>query len=55
MPNPSKEVVRHWQQERNKERKTPPDTKQIRREMGWDLIEAERLEQEREAMRSVMK
>lgn len=48
---PTKEQVRHWQQERNRERKTPPDPKQIRKELGWDLIEAEREELERSVIR----
>jgi hypothetical protein len=39
---PPKEVIRKWQEERIKEHKPIPDMKQIRRELGWDLIEAER-------------
>lgn len=42
---PTKEQVRHWTQDRIKEHKPPPDPKQIRRELGWDLIEQERKDQ----------
>lgn len=42
MSHPSKEQVRQWMSERSKERKPPPDRKQIRKELGWELIEAER-------------
>lgn len=39
---PSKQDVRDWQQRRVKEHKPPPDAKTIRREIGWDLIDAQR-------------
>lgn len=45
MTQPSKQQVRDWQQERIKAHKPPPDPKQIRRELGWELIEAERKDQ----------
>jgi hypothetical protein len=35
---PSKESVRQWMQTRLAERLPPPDLKQIRRELGWELI-----------------
>lgn len=35
---PSKESVRQWMQTRRAERLPPPDLKQIRRELGWDLV-----------------
>ena len=44
---PSKQDVRDWQQGRIKERKPPPDAKTIRRQLGWDITEAEREEQAR--------
>jgi hypothetical protein len=47
---PTKEQVRQWIQERSKDRRALPDLKQIRRELGWGLIEAERAEQERGAI-----
>jgi hypothetical protein len=34
---PTKEQVRHWQQERQKEHKPPPDPKTIREQLGWNL------------------
>jgi hypothetical protein len=48
---PTKEQVRHWMNERSKERRPPPDANQIRRELGWNLIGAEREEQERSAIK----
>jgi hypothetical protein len=45
MSQPTKEQIRHWSQERIKQSAPPPDPKQIRRELGWDLIEAERNQQ----------
>jgi hypothetical protein len=38
----SKEKVREYMERRKTERKPPPDPKQIRRELGWELIEQER-------------
>ncbi len=34
---PSKESVRAWLQQEILQRRPPPDPKQIRRELGWDL------------------
>jgi hypothetical protein len=42
---PTKEQVRHWMQERAKEHKPLPDPKQMRRELGIDLIEQARKDQ----------
>lgn len=39
---PSKENVRHWLQAEVEQRRPPPDPKQIRRELGWDLVRLER-------------
>lgn len=47
MPQPSKEQVRQWQQDRIKSHKPPPDPKQVRRELGWELLDAERNKQRR--------
>lgn len=44
---PTKEQVRHWMQDRQVEHKPPPDPKVIRRELGWDLMGAERNKQRR--------
>ena len=37
---PSKEAVRHWLRTQIEARRPPPDPKQIRRELGWELIRA---------------
>lgn len=42
---PTKQQVRQYMEGRQREHKPPPDPKQIRRELGWDLIEAERNDQ----------
>lgn len=34
---PTKEQVRYWQQDRNKERKPLPSPEEIRRQLGWHL------------------
>jgi hypothetical protein len=39
---PSKEVVRRWLRAELEQRRPPPDPKQIRRELGWDLVKMER-------------
>lgn len=36
---PSKEHVREWLRERQEEHTPPPDAAQIRRELGWRLVE----------------
>ena len=40
--NPTKEQVRNFLQHRIAEHSPPPSMKDIRRELGWDLIEADR-------------
>jgi len=44
MPNtvPTKETVRHWMEHRHAEHKPPPDQKDIRRKLGWELLKAHR-------------
>jgi hypothetical protein len=42
MSQPSKEQVKRWIEDRAKERKPLPSRKEIRRQLGWDLIEAAR-------------
>ena len=42
---PSKQVVRQYMEGRQREHKPPPDQKEIRRQLGWDLIELERTDQ----------
>jgi hypothetical protein len=41
---PSQEQVRNWMQQRQADRSPPPTPEQIRRQLGWQLIEAERRE-----------
>jgi hypothetical protein len=40
---PSKEMVRDWLKREVAQHRPPPDPKQIRRELGWDLLEAQRI------------
>lgn len=35
---PSKEKVRHWLQQQVKSKEPPPSNKEIRRQLGWQLI-----------------
>ncbi len=35
---PSKESVRQWLRAEILQRRPPPDPKQIRRELGWELV-----------------
>lgn len=39
---PSKDQARHWIDQRTKNRRPLPDQKELRRQLGMDLIEAER-------------
>ncbi len=39
---PSKEAIREWLRKEIQQRRPPPDLKQIRRELGWELIEMRR-------------
>ena len=39
---PSKEDVRDWLKRELAEQRPPPDVKQIRRELGWDLLQTRR-------------
>jgi hypothetical protein len=39
---PSNQQVRSWMQQRQAERKPPPSPDEIRRELGWQMVEAER-------------
>lgn len=38
---PSNQQVREWMQRRQVDRTPPPTPEQIRRELGWGLVEAE--------------
>lgn len=42
MSNPTKLQVRQWLQERQVQRTAPPSPEEIRRVLGWDLVQAER-------------
>lgn len=39
---PSKESVRKWLRAQIEARRPPPDAKQIRRELGWELVKVPR-------------
>lgn len=41
-PQPTKEVVKDWINDRAAHRRPLPDAKQLRRELGMELIDAER-------------
>jgi hypothetical protein len=41
-PTPTKEQVREYLKHRRQERTPPPDIKEIRRQLGWDLVDADR-------------
>jgi len=42
---PTKQQVREYMDGRQREHKPPPSQKEIRRQLGWDLIEMQRTEQ----------
>ncbi|QJD98641.1 hypothetical protein HH212_00115 [Massilia forsythiae] len=39
-PNP--EQVRVWMQQRQEQNRPPPSLEEIRRQLGWELVKAER-------------
>ncbi len=39
---PTKEAVRKYMQQRQAEHRPPPDMKQIRRQLGWELFDLAR-------------
>lgn len=45
--HPNKESVRRWLRAELEQNRPPPDPKQIRRELGWDLLKLEREPQKR--------
>jgi hypothetical protein len=42
LQHPTKEQVREFMKHRQEEHNPPPDIKEIRRQLGWDLLEAQR-------------
>jgi hypothetical protein len=40
--HPSKELVRNWLFQRQAEHQPPPTMDEVRRQLGWELVEAER-------------
>lgn len=44
---PTKQQVRQYMEDRQREHKPLPDQNEIRRQLGWDLIEMERAERSR--------
>ena len=47
LKQPSKEMVRQWLRTEIGQRRAPPDPKQIRRELGWELTRFERSDSKR--------
>lgn len=47
MPQPTKENVRRWMDDRAKTRKPLPSQKELRRQLGIELIEAARNQKRR--------
>jgi len=39
---PDREVVRSWMRERQVERVPPPSPEEVRRQLGWHMVEPER-------------
>jgi len=39
---PTNQQVRSWMQQRQVDRVPPPSPEEVRRELGWGLVEAER-------------
>jgi hypothetical protein len=44
---PSKEQVREYMERRQAQHQPPPSCQEIRRQLGWELVEAEREERSR--------
>lgn len=44
---PTKEQVRDYMERRQAEHRPPPSREEIRRQLGWELIEMERAERRR--------
>jgi hypothetical protein len=45
MTQPTKEQIREYMQRQAAEHRPPPDMREIRRQLGWDLEEMRRTEQ----------
>ena len=39
---PERQVVRSWMHQRQEENRPPPSLEEIRRQLGWNMVEAER-------------
>jgi hypothetical protein len=44
---PTKEQIREYMRKRSESSEAPPDLKEIRRQLGWDLVELARQERKR--------
>ena len=44
---PDRQVVRSWMHQRQEENRPPPSLEEIRRQLGWHLVEAGRANTER--------
>lgn len=42
MSQPTKEQVREWMNQRQAEKTPPPEPREVRRQLGWDLVQAEK-------------
>jgi len=52
MPATTKEAVREYMNQRNKERKPPPSQKEVRRMLGWELRDMQREKNEQIVFKS---
>lgn len=39
---PTPQAVRTWMQQRQMDRTPPPSPEEVRRQLGWEMVEAER-------------
>jgi hypothetical protein len=53
MADSEKQKARNWIEQRKQERGPPPSQEEIRRQMGWDLVEQARKERERREKRGL--
>jgi hypothetical protein len=53
MPESEKQKARDWIERRQVDRGPPPSMDEIRRQMGWDLVEQARIEKERLEKRGI--
>lgn len=44
---PNKQQVRDWMAKRREERAPPPTPSEVRRQLGWGMLQAQRVERSR--------